>query len=78
MVVCPQSPLLLISPSHPVLDVVVDDEVQFLVCESIVLRYYTVNFVDDGFGKLDFLIAIFILPIYFQLIFYVTSKFFFY
>ena len=31
-----------------VLDVVVDDEVQFLVREAVVLRQHTVYFVEDG------------------------------
>ena len=36
-------------PPHAVLDVVVDDEVQFLVGEAVVLRQNAVDFVDDWF-----------------------------
>jgi len=36
---------------HPVLDVVVDDEVQLLVREAVVLGENSVDLVDDGFGQ---------------------------
>jgi hypothetical protein len=38
-------------PSHPVLDVVVDDEVQLLVREPAVRRQYPVDFIEDGLGQ---------------------------
>ena len=34
---------------HPILDVVVDDEVQLLVCEAVVACEHAVDFVDDRF-----------------------------
>jgi hypothetical protein len=34
-------------PTHAVFDVIVDDKVEFFVCEPVVFREYTVNFVDD-------------------------------
>ena len=38
-----------IAQAHPILDVVVDDEVQFLVREAVVLGEHAVDFVNDGF-----------------------------
>jgi hypothetical protein len=35
---------------HPVFDVVVDDEVQLLLRESLVRRQHLVDFVEDGLG----------------------------
>ena len=40
-------------PAHPVLDVVVDDEVQLFVSEPVVFSKNTVDFVDDWLGFLD-------------------------
>ena len=42
--------IIAVLPPHAVLDVVVDDEVQFLLGESVVLRQLLVDFVDDGFS----------------------------
>lgn len=39
--------------AHPVFDVVVDDVVQFLFREAVVLRQEFVDFVEDGFGKIN-------------------------
>ena len=39
-------------PSHAVLDVVVDYEVQFLVCQTVVPRQRSVDFVDNWFAQL--------------------------
>jgi len=36
--------------AHPILDVVVDDEIEFLVPEAVVPREYLVDFVDGGLG----------------------------
>ncbi len=36
---------------HPVLDVVVDDEVQFLVRKAIMRRQHTVNLINDRFRE---------------------------
>jgi len=38
-------------PPHPVLDVVVDDEVQLLVREPVMHRQHPVDFVDDRLGQ---------------------------
>jgi len=38
-------------PPHPVLDVVVDDEVQLLVREPVMRRQHPVDFVDDRLGQ---------------------------
>ena len=38
---------------HSILDVVVDDEVQFLFGKTVVLRQQFVDFVDDGLGTID-------------------------
>ena len=38
-------------PPHPVLDVVVDDEVQLFVGEPVVFSENAVNFVDDRLGR---------------------------
>ena len=38
--------------AHAVLDVVVDDEVQFFFREAVVLRQQLINLVDDGLGEL--------------------------
>jgi len=35
--------LILFFPSHPVFDVVIDDEVLFLVSETIMMRYIWIN-----------------------------------
>jgi hypothetical protein len=35
--------------SHAVFDVVIDDEIQFLVRETVMSGKDTVNFVNDGF-----------------------------
>jgi len=37
--------------AHTVFDVVVDDEIQLFVGETVVLGKKTVNLVDDGLGK---------------------------
>ena len=37
----------LLVPSHPVLDVVVDDEVQLLLREPVVRRQHPVDFVEE-------------------------------
>ena len=42
--------LPIVRAAHAVLDIVVDDEVQFLVREAVVFRQHAVDFVDDGFG----------------------------
>jgi len=39
-----------VSP-HPVLDVVVDDEVQLLVRKPVVRRQHSVDFVENGLGQ---------------------------
>ena len=36
--------------THPILDVVVDDEVQFLICEAVVFRKHPIDLVDNRFG----------------------------
>ena len=41
--------LIFISPPHAVLDVVIDDEIQFFVGEAVVSGEYAVYFIDDGF-----------------------------
>src|SRR3990172_1439924 len=41
----------LLVPSHPVLDVVIDDEIQLLLREPVVRRQHPVDFIDDILGK---------------------------
>ena len=41
---------LRLSP-HPVLDIVVDDEVELFVSEAVMLCQDPVDFVDDGFAN---------------------------
>ena len=36
--------------THPIFDVVVDDEVQLLIREAVVLRQHTIDLVDNRFG----------------------------
>ena len=38
-------------PPHPVLEVVVDDEVQLLLGKPVVRRQHPVDFVDDRLGQ---------------------------
>jgi len=38
--------------SYPVLDVIVDDEIQLLFCEAVVPGKDVVNFIYDGLGVL--------------------------
>src|SRR6266849_5932383 len=42
-------PLLVITPPHPILDIVVEDEIQLLVREPIMPRQHTVYFINNGF-----------------------------
>ena len=37
--------------THTILDIIIDDEVEFLFRETIMLGENLIDFVDDGFGE---------------------------
>ena len=48
----PSFRLLLALAAHPILDVIIDDEIQFLRRETVMRRKHSVYFVEDWFAGL--------------------------
>src|SRR5215471_15192998 len=45
------NPAILLS-AHPILDLIVDNEIQLLIGETIMLCQYTINLIDNGLREL--------------------------